>query len=167
MRRMLVSRSSFEKPSPLLRFSRTSSPSRTSTWRWRSWSAVSSARAMVLLPPPESPVSQIVKPGDVLNSILLGVQMTGSRPPPQRAHPCGLGPAHGAERSLQLVAEVGFATHAPRRLENGRRADASEENGDGEIGVQDAGDVGLERRRVGLMHFAQTWGGEGQPIVAA
>ena len=39
MRRMLVSRSSFEKPRPLLRFSRTSSPSRTSTCRWRSRSA--------------------------------------------------------------------------------------------------------------------------------
>src|SRR4051794_26362407 len=62
MRRTLVSRSSREKPRPLERWVRTSSPSRTSTWtpRWRSSAA--SMAASVLLPAPERPVNQTTKP---------------------------------------------------------------------------------------------------------
>src|SRR5437016_675084 len=59
---MFVSRSSLLNPSPLLRWARTTSPSRTSTRcplersdRARSW-------ASVVLPAPESPVSQTTKP---------------------------------------------------------------------------------------------------------
>src|SRR4249919_4377462 len=62
MRRMLVSRSSFEKPSPLERFSRTTSPSRISSLEPRSRRCPSSSREMVVLPAPESPVNQRVKP---------------------------------------------------------------------------------------------------------
>src|SRR3954452_5179331 len=62
IRRMLVSRSSFEKPRPLERFSRTTSPSSTSTREPRSRSAISTRWEMVVLPAPESPVNQSVKP---------------------------------------------------------------------------------------------------------
>src|SRR5262245_65777179 len=59
---MLVSRSSFEKPSPLERFSRTMSPSRISSFEPRSRRCPSSRREIVVLPAPESPVNQRVKP---------------------------------------------------------------------------------------------------------
>src|SRR5689334_2563398 len=62
MRRMLVSRSSREKPSPLLRCVRTSSPSSTSTGTPRSRSATASRAESVDLPAPESPVNQTVNP---------------------------------------------------------------------------------------------------------
>src|SRR6188508_3153452 len=62
MRRMFVSRSSFEKPSPFERFSRTSSPSRISTFLPRSCRSGVRKLASVLLPLPESPVNQRVKP---------------------------------------------------------------------------------------------------------
>src|SRR3954447_11353546 len=62
IRRMLVSRSSFEKPSPLERFSRTTSPSSTSILEPRSRSCSSTIVEMVVLPAPESPVNQSVKP---------------------------------------------------------------------------------------------------------
>src|SRR6187551_1972026 len=62
IRRMLVSRSSFEKPSPLERFSRTMSPSRISSFEPRSRRWPSSSLEMVVLPAPESPVNQRVKP---------------------------------------------------------------------------------------------------------
>src|SRR5581483_5075926 len=65
MRRMLVSRSSREKPSPLLRFVRTSSPSRTSMRTPRSRSRGARYSASVDLPAPESPVNQSVNPGVV------------------------------------------------------------------------------------------------------
>src|SRR5262249_13618172 len=62
IRRMLVSRSSFEKPSPLERFSRTMSPSRISSFEPRSRSCVSRIPEVGVLPAPESPVNQRVKP---------------------------------------------------------------------------------------------------------
>src|SRR4029077_20815881 len=62
MRRMLVSRSSLEKPSPLERFSRTTSPSRISSFEPRSRRWPSSSLEIVVLPAPESPVNQRVKP---------------------------------------------------------------------------------------------------------
>ncbi len=62
MRRMLVSRSSFENPSPFERCSRTSSPSRTSTRCPRSRNRAATMSAIVLLPAPEKPVNQRQKP---------------------------------------------------------------------------------------------------------
>src|SRR5438094_668585 len=60
MRRMLMSRSSLEKPRPFDRFSRTTSPSSTSTFLPRERSSRSSSSEMVDLPAPERPVSQMV-----------------------------------------------------------------------------------------------------------
>src|SRR5262245_32421460 len=62
MRRMLRSRSSLEKPRPLLRFVRTSSPSRTSIFTPRSRSCGTSAFVSVVLPAPDSPVNHNVNP---------------------------------------------------------------------------------------------------------
>src|SRR5579884_2980043 len=62
MRLMLVSRSSRLKPRPLLRCVRTTSPSRISTLRPRACKRCSIASESVLLPAPERPVNQIVKP---------------------------------------------------------------------------------------------------------
>src|SRR3989440_7672770 len=62
MRSMFVSRSSFEKPRPLQRCSRTSSPSSHSTERPRRSSSGRTSSAIVVLPAPESPVNQRVKP---------------------------------------------------------------------------------------------------------
>src|SRR5207244_2334890 len=59
---MFVSRSSLLNPSPLLRWARTTSPSRTST-RWPlQRSACARSWASVVLPAPESPVNQTTKP---------------------------------------------------------------------------------------------------------
>src|SRR5437016_1127213 len=71
MRRILVSRSSFEKPSPLLKLVRTSSPSSTSTFKPRSRKMGASASVSVVLPAPERPVNHNVKPGDILQPLLL------------------------------------------------------------------------------------------------
>src|SRR6476646_7449653 len=73
IRRMLVSRSSFEKPRPLERFSRTTSPSRISSFELRSRRCPSSSLEIVVLPAPESPVNQRVKPfsAAMLVSVLL------------------------------------------------------------------------------------------------
>src|SRR5437660_826324 len=68
MRRMLVSRSSFEKPRPFERWVRTSSPSSSSAWRPRRSSSAASALAIVDLPAPESPVNQTTKPLLMLRS---------------------------------------------------------------------------------------------------
>ena len=57
MRRMLVSRSSLEKPRPFERFSRTMSPSRISSREPRLMSSVETSSEMVDLPAPESPVN--------------------------------------------------------------------------------------------------------------
>src|SRR5437660_4888253 len=62
MRRMLVSRSSFEKPRPLDRFVRTSSPSSTSAGRPRSASPADGRLAIAHLPAPARPGSQTPKP---------------------------------------------------------------------------------------------------------
>src|SRR4051812_22546871 len=62
MRRMLVSRSSREKPRPLLRLVRTTSPSRWSTRMPRRSSSGPTISAIVLLPAPDSPVNQSVNP---------------------------------------------------------------------------------------------------------
>src|SRR3989454_3756194 len=59
---MFVSRSSFENPSPLERCSRTSSPSSHSTSRPRRSSSGRTSSAIVVLPAPERPVNQSVKP---------------------------------------------------------------------------------------------------------
>src|ERR671925_1229372 len=74
IRRMFVSRSSFENPSPLERFSRTTSPSRTSTLEPRSRSCSSTIFEMVVLPAPESPVNQSVKPlSSAISFLFVGV----------------------------------------------------------------------------------------------
>src|SRR5260221_2911814 len=73
MRRMLVSGSSLKKPSPLERFSRTMSPSRISSFEPRSRRWPSSSLEIVVLPAPESPVNQRVKPCSpaIVTSVLL------------------------------------------------------------------------------------------------
>src|SRR5690348_16544615 len=83
MRRMLVSRSSFEKPRPLDRFVRTSSPSSTSAGRPRSASSACSRLAIVDLPAPDRPVSQTTKPCPL--------------------PPCGGGPGWGGAVFLSLT----------------------------------------------------------------
>src|SRR6267143_6945110 len=62
IRRMFVSRSSFPKPSPFERCSRTSSPSRSSTRRPRARSSSITISAIVLFPAPDSPVNQTQHP---------------------------------------------------------------------------------------------------------
>src|SRR6266540_7545463 len=62
MRSMFVSRSSFEKPSPLERCSRTSSPSSHSTRTPRRSSSGRTSSAIVVFPAPDSPVNQSVNP---------------------------------------------------------------------------------------------------------
>src|SRR5262249_19684888 len=62
MRSMFLSRSSFEKPSPFDRCSRTSSPSSHSTRCPRRSSSGRTSSAMVVFPAPERPVNQSVKP---------------------------------------------------------------------------------------------------------
>src|SRR5438445_7237529 len=62
MRRMLVSRSSLLKPSPLERWVRTTSPSSSSTLAPAARRRASIRLEMVLLPAPESPVNQSTKP---------------------------------------------------------------------------------------------------------
>src|SRR5258706_12074500 len=62
MRRMLVSRSSFEKPSPFDRCMRTSSPSSVSTCTPRREISPASIAAKVDLPAPDKPVNQTTKP---------------------------------------------------------------------------------------------------------
>src|SRR5260370_40703916 len=59
---MLVSRSSFENPSPLDRLVRMISPSSTSTLCPSPLSSPSINLASVVLPAPDRPVNQIVKP---------------------------------------------------------------------------------------------------------
>src|ERR1043165_1730271 len=68
IRRMFVSRSSFENPSPFERFSRTSSPSRTSTRQPFALRIGVRCVASVLLPAPESPVNQRMKPLSLMNA---------------------------------------------------------------------------------------------------
>src|ERR671919_243542 len=62
IRRMLVSRSSFENPRPLERFSRTTSPSSTSSFEPRLRSSLTRMLVIVVLPEPESPVNQRQNP---------------------------------------------------------------------------------------------------------
>src|SRR5215211_1969570 len=76
IRRMLVSRSSFEKPSPLERFSRTTSPSSTSSFEPRLRSSLTRCVVIVDLPEPESPVNHRQKPVS-LPSAIVGVLLVG------------------------------------------------------------------------------------------
>src|SRR5438132_6900484 len=62
IRSMFVSRSAFEKPSPLDRCSRTSSPSSHSTRRPRRSSSGRTSSAIVVFPAPLSPVNHRVNP---------------------------------------------------------------------------------------------------------
>src|SRR3954468_7208549 len=62
MRRMFVSRSSLENPSPLLRWVRTTSPSSTSTFMPRLRSSFTTISLTVVLPAPLRPVNQSVNP---------------------------------------------------------------------------------------------------------
>ena len=59
---MLVSLSSFEKPSPLERFWRTMSPSSTSSFEPRLRISLTRMLVIVVLPDPESPVNHRQKP---------------------------------------------------------------------------------------------------------
>src|SRR5690242_10512927 len=62
IRRILVSRSSFENPSPLDKLVRTSSPSSTSTRYPRRRNSSAAIPASVDLPAPDKPVNHSVKP---------------------------------------------------------------------------------------------------------
>src|SRR3989304_5665401 len=84
MRRMFVSRSSLLNPRPLLRLVRTTSPSSVSTFRPRPRRTGSSAWAMVVLPAPESPVNQTVKPCCVTKSPPLSGLFDEEEPHPQQ-----------------------------------------------------------------------------------
>ncbi len=75
IRRMFVSRSAFENPSPSDRCSRTSSPSSSSTLRPRSRNDSTTMFAIVLFPAPDRPVNHRQQPG----SSTAG-QITGSAP---------------------------------------------------------------------------------------
>src|SRR3989344_766675 len=72
MRLILVSLSSLEKPRPLLKLVRTTSPSRISTLRPAAFRRFSKILAMVDLPAPDNPVNQMVTPVDIkLSSYLI------------------------------------------------------------------------------------------------
>src|SRR5438552_684436 len=71
MRSMFVSRSSFEKPRPFERCSRTSSPSSHSTSRPRRSSSGRTSSAIVVLPAPDRPVNQRVNPRRSISVIAL------------------------------------------------------------------------------------------------
>jgi len=71
MRRMFVSRSSLLNPSPLDKFSRTTSPSKISTFNPRARNSFSTRRETVVLPAPLNPVNQTVKPLDKFFSKLV------------------------------------------------------------------------------------------------
>src|SRR5579875_1021366 len=75
MRRIFVSRSSLEKPRPLLRLVRIASPSRISTCSPRSRNTGARRPAIVDLPAPDRPVNQTVKP--CMNHSLLGIETRG------------------------------------------------------------------------------------------
>src|SRR5439155_4701406 len=85
MRLMLVSRSSRLKPSPLLKCVRTISPSSTSTLCPRSFRHCLMISARVLLPEPESPVNQSVKPVCAIACFLLSGIQNVFGPPLHRA----------------------------------------------------------------------------------
>src|SRR5579863_6819714 len=70
IRLMLVSRSSRLKPRPLLKCVRTISPSSTSTLRPHCFKRCSIISDRVLLPEPERPVNQMVKPVDAIYEFL-------------------------------------------------------------------------------------------------
>src|SRR5262245_13028700 len=73
MRRMFSSRSSLENPRPLVRRSRTSSPSRTSTGQARRLNSPSSRRARVLLPALGKPVNHTTNPSVAMPCPFLAV----------------------------------------------------------------------------------------------
>ena len=75
---MFVSRSSFEKPRSFERCVRTTSPSSTSTWAPRRSSSAPTRRDTVVLPAPESPVSQTVNPGSGWGRVTVGEYSRGS-----------------------------------------------------------------------------------------
>src|SRR5436190_14185168 len=76
IRRMFVSRSSFENPSPFERFSRTMSPSSTSSFDPRVRNSRTSRFVIVVLPEPESPVNHRQKPlSSAIGGWLLSVRI--------------------------------------------------------------------------------------------
>src|SRR5882762_235570 len=81
MRRMFVSRSSLLKPRPFERFSRTTSPSSTSTLAPALRRRCAIMPEMVLLPAPESPVNHSVKPWCVTGCSRNVAATTGSAHP--------------------------------------------------------------------------------------
>src|SRR5215212_5064924 len=92
IRRMFVSRSSFENPRPFERFVRTTSPSRTSTLRPRCASWCSTSSAIVDLPAPERPVNQSVNPSLIREALRRGLCVKPA------LGPVGAGPAAVATR---------------------------------------------------------------------
>src|ERR671915_2541691 len=79
MRSMFVSRSSLENPRPFERCVRTTSPSRYST-RWpRRSSSGPTISAIVVLPAPDRPVNQSVKPLDIFLLALFGRRVLHER----------------------------------------------------------------------------------------
>src|SRR5437868_5083753 len=124
MRSMFVSRSSFEKPSPGERCVRTTSPSSFSTMRPRRSSSDATRSAIVVLPEPERPVNQSVKPitslcGSRTRSSTRGNPWFLREPPPSLN--ASLEASLGVNPALDLVrvgpasrALVLVAAHRPR-----------------------------------------------------
>ena len=80
MRRILVSRSSLENPSPLLRFVRITSPSSISTLAPESLSRSAIILPMVVFPAPESPVNHNANPlCSMYHLLLIAPMMAGNR----------------------------------------------------------------------------------------
>src|SRR5947208_10702553 len=122
---MFSSRSSFEKPRPLVRWVRTTSPSSTSTLWPSSRRRFSRAWAMVVLPADGRPVNQTVRPSSRL----------GTRDPLGRCSGAGAfaGTDLARERSrlVEVDVEVGrlvgrgeFVEVLQLRRDRGRTADA-------------------------------------------
>src|SRR3990172_3684969 len=106
IRRMLVSRSSRENPSPLLRWVRTTSPSRISTATFpRRWISSRTQWAIVVFPAPESPVNHTVKP-------LFGVCSTA----PPASLVCKFAPNHGESYGVRFTSNHALEIEVRLRL---------------------------------------------------
>src|SRR5262249_8603857 len=103
IRRMFLSRSSFENPSPFDRCSRTSSPSSSSTRRPRERSSSTTMLAIVLFPAPERPVNHRQQPG-----VSTGAQDTGSDAGPPALEPRIVAPEWD-------TGDLGRGTFGPQR----------------------------------------------------
>src|ERR1044071_6517663 len=109
MRRMFVSLSSFENPSPFDRFVLTSSPSNTSTRTPRALSSGTSLAASVVFPAPESPVSHRTNPRPSFNPTpIIPLSSAGGLRGPLRLNqnPRDLGPRELDRRKLPRAEQL-------------------------------------------------------------